>query len=368
MLDPELSLEYRNVRGANWWWKVVPEESIQYSIDALKRGLFTTGPRVNELEDALAQAVGSHACTVTNSGTSALVTALLACGVGPGDEVVVPALTWIATAQAARILGARVLVVDVDYETMGLDPGALAAAITPATKAVISVFFNGHSPRMSEIEKIAQRSEIAVIEDRCKALGTTAKSASHGMHPRSPAAFSLGMISPVSIGYGGFLTSVDELESSLHKQLRDHGLQRSPDFYEYLSINFKASDVLASLGIHQLERLSSYISASEMQEQRYLNELAESEFGRVVQHQGLDVGTYCMFLSASADDSAEVLRRAHLNEVAIARYHPTLDEATYLETPAECTVAIDLSDRLLHLPCGPDMPEDHIARAIELLA
>lgn len=357
-----------NNLGAAWWWKVIPQESVEYSVDALNKGLFTTGPRVRELEKAFSQVVQSKDSTLTNSGTSALVIALLASNIGPGDEVIVPALTWVATAQAARILGCKVITVDVDYETLSMNPDAFSAAVTSATRAVIPVFFNGHSPRMSEILKIAQKSEIAVIEDRCKALGTTIQSGLLSQNFLHLAAFSLGMISPLSIGYGGVLISNNASDSNHHKQLRDHGMRRHPDHYDHLSLNFKISDVLASLGTPQIKYLARYINTAIHQEQQYAQDLAHSQLGKVIQHKGHEVGTYCMFLAHSPSICNEILAHAKKNGVAIARYHPTLDFVPYIETPSACNVAQDLSSRLLHLPCGPHMAQNHIARAVEILS
>ena len=143
--------------------------------NVLEHGQYILGPEVQELEEKLAAYVGAKHCIAVASGTDALLIAMMAVGVGPGDEVITPAFTYIATAETARVLGARPVCVDIDPRTYNIDPDLIEAAITPKTKAIIPVSLYGQCADMERVNSIARKHNLPVIEDAAQSFGASYK-------------------------------------------------------------------------------------------------------------------------------------------------------------------------------------------------
>ncbi len=141
----------------------------------LEHGQYILGPEVAELEEQLAAYVGAKHSIAVSSGTDALLIAMMAVGVGPGDEVITPAFTYIATAETARVLGAKPVCVDIDPRTYNIDPGLIEAAITPKTKVIIPVSLYGQCADMERVNAIARKHNLPVIEDAAQSFGATYK-------------------------------------------------------------------------------------------------------------------------------------------------------------------------------------------------
>src|SRR5690606_24747316 len=144
-------------------------------VRVLARGQYIVGPEVAELEEKLAAYTGAKYCITVANGTDALQIALMSLGTGPGDEVIIPGFTYVATAEAAAILGAKPVYVDIDPRTYNLDPVLLEAAITPHTKAIIPVSLYGQCADYDAINAIATKHGITVIEDAAQSFGATYK-------------------------------------------------------------------------------------------------------------------------------------------------------------------------------------------------
>ncbi len=152
------------------------EQDVQCRIQAvLEHGKFILGPEVDELEEKLASYVGAKYCIAVSSGTDALLIALMALGVGSGDEVIIPAFTFIATAETVALLGARPVCIDVDPQTYNIDPNLIEGAITPKTKAIVPVSLYGQCADMDEINAVAAKHGLPVIEDAAQSLGASYK-------------------------------------------------------------------------------------------------------------------------------------------------------------------------------------------------
>lgn len=248
----------------------------------------TQGPFVLRLEEEVARRQGAkHALAVT-SCTAALHIAVLALGLGPGDEVVVPAFTWVTSASCAEYAGARAVFADVDPDTFTLDPDALEAAISPRTRAIVPVHLFGLPARMDEILSIAARYNLAVIEDAACAIGTTYNGRPVGgigdigcfsFHPRKV----------VTTGEGGMITTNrDDLRDRCFS-LRCHGSTGFPpgttlpampyvmDSFEYLGYNYRLSDIQAAVGVAQIEKLDMLLEERRMLALRYHELLADCE-------------------------------------------------------------------------------------------
>jgi UDP-4-amino-4,6-dideoxy-N-acetyl-beta-L-altrosamine transaminase len=255
---------------------------------ALQSGYLTTGPRVAAFEAEFAEKVGARHAIVSNSGTAALHLACVALDLGPGDSVVVPAMTFLATANAARFCGAEVIFADVDADTGRLTPESFAAALAQhpqaAVRAVMPVHLNGHSVDMPAIRAIAEPRGIAVIEDACHGLGGRHNAGNQSQAPvggcalSELACFSLHPVKTITSGEGGVTTTNDAAAHGRMASFRTHGMVREPAafrrpelgldeqgeanpwYYEMheLGFNYRITDFACALGSSQLRRLEHY--------------------------------------------------------------------------------------------------------------
>ena len=267
--------------------------------EALQSGYLTTGPKVGEFETAFAKAVGAKHAVASNSGTAALHLACVALDLGPGDSVVVPAVTFLATANAARFCGAEVIFADVDPDSGRLTAAAFEAALAAnsraAVRAVLPVHLNGHSVDMAAIRAIAEPRGIAVIEDACHAVGGLQQAGNGSMAPVGAcalsefAAFSLHPVKTITSGEGGVTTTNDEAAYRRMCRFRTHGMVREPKeflhpdlgldaegtanpwYYEMqeLGFNYRITDFACALGSSQLKRLDGYAKRRRELQARY---------------------------------------------------------------------------------------------------
>ncbi|HEY9449452.1 MAG TPA: DegT/DnrJ/EryC1/StrS family aminotransferase, partial [Gemmatimonadaceae bacterium] len=203
----------------------VGEEEVEEVVDALRSDWLTTGPKTLRFENAFARYVGAHGALALNSCTAGLHTALVALGIGPGDEVITTTMTFAATVNVIEHVGARPVLVDVEPDTLNIDPACVEAAITPRTRAITVVHYAGHPADMDPIEEIARAHGIKVIEDAAHAMPAWYRGRMIGSGD-NPTAFSFYATKNLTTGEGGMLTgSVEFLERarpvSLHGMTRD---------------------------------------------------------------------------------------------------------------------------------------------------
>ena len=243
----------------NWWFTELGDEERASLLRAFDDRKFSMGSITKELEDKLAEIHGAKYAILTPSGTAALTLSLASLGIGPGDEVIVPSHTWIATAQAASKLGATVVLVDCREDEPIIDPAEVEKVITKKTKAILPVHFHGRACDIVSLLDIAKRNNLFLVEDACKSMYCRTSAGYLGTFGDA-GCFSLGMISLLSVGYGGFVIVNDDDLFRRMVLMRDHGLNRVPeDEYEYDGFNFKVSDLTSSIGLAQINRLSEEI-------------------------------------------------------------------------------------------------------------
>ncbi len=228
--------------------------------EVLASGQLTMGAKVEELERALAGAVGTAHAAAVSSGTAALHLAVLALEIGPGDEVVVPAYTFPATANAVELCGARAVLVDVDPDTFLLDPAAVAAAVTPRTRAVMAVHLFGRPVAWEELQTAVPQ-EVALIEDAAGALGASYRGTPCGALGVL-ACFSFHPRKIVTTGEGGAVTTDEAGLDAAVRRFRHHGWVEVGDM-PTPGFNYRLPDLLCALGIPQLERLEELLGARE---------------------------------------------------------------------------------------------------------
>ena len=230
----------------------IGEEEKKAVLEVLDSGMIAQGPRVKAFEEAFAAMCGVKHAVATASGTTALHVALLAHGIGSGDEVITTPFTFIASANAILYTGARPVFVDIDSSTYNIDKSLIEAAITSRTKAILPVHLFGLSCDMDSIMKIAQIHNLAVIEDACQSHGATYQGKRVGSF--GTGTFSLYPTKNMTSAEGGMITTDDDAIDEECRVIRQHGMRRRY-YHDELGYNFRMTDVHAAIGLEQLKKL-----------------------------------------------------------------------------------------------------------------
>ena len=255
---------------------------------AMRSGWVTTGPKTKEFEQAFTTYLGGHGLQsiAVNSATAGLHLALEALGIGPGDEVIAPTLTFTATVEVVRYLGADPVLVDVDPVTLNIDPARIRAAITPRTKAIMPVHYGGLACDMDAILAIAREHGLKVVEDAAHALPTTWRGTLVGQLQSDVTVFSFYANKTITTGEGGMAVTHNPALAQRMRTMRLHGMNRDAFdrftsktpawYYEVVAPGFKynMTDVAAAMGVEQLARLPHFVQRREVLARRYHEQLA----------------------------------------------------------------------------------------------
>ncbi len=255
---------------------------------AMRSGWVTTGPKTKEFEQAFTAFLGGNGLQsiAVNSATAGLHLALEALGIGPGDEVIAPTLTFTATVEVVRYLGADPVLVDVDPVTLNIDPAKVRAAITPRTKAIMPVHYGGLACDMDAILTIAKEHHLKVVEDAAHALPTTWRGTLVGQLQSDVTVFSFYANKTITTGEGGMAVTHDPALAQRMRTMRLHGMSRDAFdrftsktpawYYEVVAPGFKynMTDVAAAMGVEQLARLPQFVQRRQDLATRYNTQLA----------------------------------------------------------------------------------------------
>lgn len=264
----------------------ISEEDIAAVVEVLRSDWLTCGPTVERFEEAFTAKVGARFAVAVNSGTAALHAALFALGIGPGDEVIVPPITFAATANAAVFMGARLAFADVDAATLLIDPAAAERCISPKTRAILSVDYAGLSCDYVALSAVAERHGVHLVADACHALGGNRGGRAVGSLAELNT-FSFHPVKHIAAGEGGMITTDREDLAERMRDFRTHGITRDPKrfrglgdgtgnefgpwYYEMqeLGYNYRLSDIACALGLSQLGRLDAFVARRRAVAARY---------------------------------------------------------------------------------------------------
>jgi UDP-4-amino-4-deoxy-L-arabinose-oxoglutarate aminotransferase len=246
----------------------IEEEEIAEVVDTLRSGWITSGPKVRQFEEMFKQRLGVPHALAFTSATAGLHILLTALGIGPGDEVIVPTMTWASTANIVELVGARAVLADVDPLTLQIDPLAVERLISPRTKAVIPVHYAGEPSNLDAIRQLIAERNIVLIEDAAHGLGTAYKGKEIGSDSFA-AIFSFHPIKNITTGEGGVIVCHDSDLAKRLSLLRFHGIDRDAwkryasnagPQYDVVEPGYKynLTDIQAALGIHQLAKLDRF--------------------------------------------------------------------------------------------------------------
>ena len=257
------------------WLEERDEELV---LETLRSGQLSLGPLVDRFEQALAERVGAPYVAAVSSGTAGLHLAVRLAGLGPGDEVVTTPLSFVASANCILYEGATPVFADIDPRTLNLDPAAVEAAITPRTKAILAVDIFGYPAEYAELEALAERHGLALVEDACEALGAEYEGEPIGSRS-APAVFAFYPNKQITTGEGGAITVTSEADWEVLKSLSNQGRSDSGEWLTHsrLGYNYRLDDISAALGVAQVEKLDRVLELREQVAARYGDLLADVE-------------------------------------------------------------------------------------------
>jgi dTDP-4-amino-4,6-dideoxygalactose transaminase len=242
----------------------------QAVMDVLDSGMLAQGPKVAKLEEKFTEVCHTQYAIATTSGTTALHVALLAHDIGPGDEVITTAFTFMASVNSILFVGATPVFVDIEADTFNINPAEIEAVITPKTKAILLVHLYGYPCNMDAIVNIAEKHGLIIIEDACQAIGAKYKNKPVGSF--GTGCFSLYATKNIMSGEGGMITTSDETIATRCKMIRNHGMQRRY-YHDMLGYNFRMSDLHAAIGLVQIKRLQEFTAARRQNADLFNNNL-----------------------------------------------------------------------------------------------
>lgn len=234
------------------------KEEIDAVTEVLSSGMIAQGPKVDEFELAFSEYTGCEYAAAVNSGTAALHIALLAYGIGKGDEVITTPFSFIATANSILYTGAKPIFADIEPDTFNIDPEKIQEKITPNTRAILPVHLYGHPADMKAIMEIAEDKKLIVVEDACQSHGAVF----HGKKVGSfgTGAFSFYPTKNMTTSEGGMLTTNDKEIAEKAKMIRAHG-SKVRYLHEMLGFNLRMTDIAAAIGLEQLKKLDKFTEA-----------------------------------------------------------------------------------------------------------
>lgn len=353
--------------------QTIDDDDIAAVVDVLRSDWLTTGPAVERFEaDVCAYTGARHGVAVSN-GTAALHAAMFALNIGPGDEVIVPPMTFAASANCILYQGGTPVFADVDPETLLIDPTAVEAAITPRTKAIIAVDYAGQPCDWDALRAIADRHHLALVADGCHALGASFKGRRVGTLA-DITVFSFHPVKHITTGEGGMAVTNDAQLAARMRAFRGHGItttasQREKSgawFYEMteLGYNYRITDFQCALGSSQLKKLDAWIDKRNELAQAYEAALAGQDSIRRLKCREDVRHAYHLYVVRTPERDA-LFRHLRANGIgANVHYVPVHLHPYYRNVVGTreglCPVAEAAYREILTLPLWPGMTEDNI--------
>jgi len=364
----------------------VDDADIQAVVEVLKSDWLTTGPKVRELERVFAQTVQAKEAVAVSSGTAALHAAAYALGIGAGDEVIIPAMTFAASANCVVYQGGTPIFCDVDPSTLLIDPYQVEKLVTPRTKAIVAVDYAGQPCDYDALRKITQKYDLKLLVDACHALGGTYKKKSVGTLG-DVNAFSFHPVKHVTAGEGGMVTTDDPVLARRMRIFRNHGIttdshereQKAAWFYEMqdLGFNYRLTDIQSALVLSQLTKLQHFVERRRRIAELYRESFRGFDWIEPLEIRDSVAHAYHLFVirvdskkSRLTRDKVFSLMRAQGIGVNVhyipVHLHPFY-QSRFGTKPGQCPVAEVAYNEILSLPMFPGMNDEDVRHVVAAL-
>jgi len=357
----------------------IDEDDIAAVVEVLCSDWLTTGPKIAEFEEAFSQMVGARKAVAVSSGTAALHAAMYAIGIEPGDEVIVPAITFAATANCVVFQGGIPIFVDVDKDTLLIDPHQVEAKISPRTKAIIAVDYAGQPCEYDLLREIAQRYGLFLIADACHALGAKYKGQPVGSLA-DVSVFSFHPVKHITTGEGGMITTDDERVAHRLRLFRNHGIStdhherslKGSFYYEVVDLgyNYRLTDFQCALGLSQLRKLPEFLRRRHIVAERYNQVFSAHPFVEPLVVRSDVFHSYHLYvvrlhLDRMITDRAQIFRALRAEGIGVnVHYLPVYLHPYYRRLfatkPGLCPVAESMYQRIITLPISAAMTMEDV--------
>lgn len=366
--------------------QLIDEDDIAAVAEVLRGPWLTGGPAVRDFEDAFADFVSVENAVAVSSGTAALHLAMLALGIGPGDEVIVPTMTFAATANAVRYAGGTVVFADSLADTLAVDPDHVERLITERTRAVAVVDYAGIPAELEPLLAICERAGLALVEDACHAPGATYRGRRIGgiAHVST---FSFHPVKHLTTGEGGMVTCADAGIAARIRTLRNHGIgsdfrqREAAGTWEYdvqeLGFNYRLSEFACALGLSQLRKVSDWVDRRRWLAGRYVELLSGLPVRTLLSPADREPSWHLFPVLIEGEDAGrrreQVFRSMRAAGIGVnVHYRPVHQHSLYATSEAYSSVhlpvAEDAYSRLLSLPMWPGLTEEDLRRVVDDLA
>jgi len=344
----------------------------------IKTGMsWSSGPQIETFEKMIADYIGTDYCATFNSGTSALHVALLAYGIEPGDQVIVPSFTFIATANAPKFVGATPVFADIENSTLGLDPSDVEAKITSKTKAVIPVHYGGYPCNIRELRKIADDHGIILIEDAAESFGARVGDRKVGTFGDS-AILSFCQSKIITTGEGGAVVTNNRDLYEKMKLIRSHGRPDTVDYFstteisDYVSLgyNLRMSTMTAALGISQLRKIERILEKRRADAEYYRSGLNAVPNISIPKEDSTTYPVYQLF-SIQAKKRDNLIKFLERKRIMTKIYFPPVHKTHYYQKVLgysdSLPVTDAVSDEIISLPFYPGISKNELDFVIQAI-
>jgi perosamine synthetase len=361
--------------------QTISQEDIDAVCKVLKSDWLTTGPKVEEFEKAFATFVGSKEAVAISNGTAALHAAMFALGIKEGDEVIVPTMTFAATANAVVFQKGTPVFVDSEADSLLIDPAKVEAAITPKTKAIVVVDYTGHPCNYAALKAIASAHNLPLVADACHALGGADNGQSIGSIA-DISTFSFHPVKPIATGEGGMVTTDDAALAKKMRQFRNHCIDsdhrerqsQGSWFYEMtdLGYNYRLTDIQCALGIEQLKNVPAWTARRQEIAKIYDAGFAQIDAVTPLSTRKDISHTYHLYVVKVDKDRAKVFEAMRGENIGVnVHYIPVHLHPFYQKNfgtqKGQCPVAEEAYEQILSLPMFSKMTDEDVNDVIEAL-
>lgn len=349
-----------------WWYGRLGEEEIERVAAAIRGRHINAGPLCQELEQRIAHMLGVPHAVLTTSGSAALLLSLWAAGIGPGDEVVVPAAGFVATAHAVQLTGASVRLVDVRPDRPLLDLEDLDRVLTAGTKAVIPVHLDGAACDVPGLRCRLEGTGIQIVEDAAQSLGSRSPRGAVGTEGDF-AAYSMGITKLITTGEGGLIAVRSNAGFERLLKFRNQGvLSLAKNAFDSFGFNLRPNDITAAVGLAQMERIEQRMEGCRRVYRFYSKALANFSWLRMLEVRIVD-GELPLWSQVLCADRDKVVTRLAEAGIVSRTFHPVLSASPHLRTDRHFPRAEAYARFVLTLPSGPDQSQRNLDRTVEVL-